>query len=374
MTIRKNFINKNFFHQKKKINNINKIARKNIINLIPYKSARSLYKSDMKHSILLNANESPITSYFTLNKKIFNKYPEPQSKELINMYSRYVNLSTENILITRGADEGIDIIMRTFCNQRHDKILFCPPTYDMYRVTAEILDIKYIMINSIDNWELNLDKIKKNLNNVKIIYICNPNNPTGNSININNIIKLLELTKNKIIIVIDEAYIEFCINQSLTYLINKYQNLIILRTLSKAFALAGLRCGFILTNKNIINILIKVIAPYPIPDPVIDIAIQALNLKNLIIMKNNVKIIINNKKWLINNLNNCPCIKTIFNSKTNFILIKFNNSNNIFNMLNKKKIIVRNQNHEKKLHNCLRITVGTFYECKKLFFELKKLS
>ncbi|WP_246208762.1 histidinol-phosphate transaminase [Enterobacteriaceae endosymbiont of Donacia bicoloricornis] len=350
------------------------MIRKNILNFTPYKSARSLYKNNHNDLITLNANESPITSIFSLNKKIFNKYPEPQSRELINLYSKYVNLSTQNILITRGADEGIDLIIRTFCNKKDDKILFCPPTYDMYRVTAEILDIEYLMINSNINWDLDLNKIKKNLSNIKIIFICNPNNPTGNYIDKNNIIKLLKLTKDKIIVVIDEAYIEFCIDQTLTNFINKYNNLIILRTLSKAFALAGLRCGFILTNKYIIDILVKVIAPYPIPEPVINIATQALNSKNLIIMQNNVKTIINNKKWLIKNLNKCNCIKNIFNSATNFILIKFHNSEIIFKKLIKKKIIVRNQNHEKKLNNCLRITIGTFIECKKLLFELQKLS
>ncbi|WP_246212912.1 histidinol-phosphate transaminase [Enterobacteriaceae endosymbiont of Donacia semicuprea] len=372
MTVRKNFINNNLLNIKKNINNI---VRKNIINLKPYQSARSLYNNNNNNdSILLNANESPIISLFSLNKKIFNKYPEPQSQELINFYSKYINLNSKNILITRGADEGIDIIMRTFCDPKKEKILFCPPTYDMYRVNAEILNIKYIMINSLDNWELNINLIKENLYNVKIIFICHPNNPTGNCLDKKNIIKLLKLVYYNIIVVIDEAYIEFCINKTLINLINKYNNLIIIRTLSKAFGLAGLRCGFILTNKKIINILQKVIAPYPIPDPVIDIAKQALYPKNLIIMKKNVEIIIDNKKWLINNLKKCKIIKKIFYSETNFILIKFYNSNYIFKELYKNKIIVRNQNHEKRLNNCLRITIGTFYECKKLLFELKKLS
>ncbi|QJC31996.1 histidinol dehydrogenase [Enterobacteriaceae endosymbiont of Donacia versicolorea] len=373
ITIRKNFINKNLLNTKKI--NINNIVRKNIFSLKPYQSARLLHNNiNNNNTILLNANESPIISLFSLNKKTFNKYPEPQSSKLINLYSKYANLNYKNILVTRGADEGIDIIMRTFCNPVKEKILFCPPTYDMYRVNAEILNIKYIMINSLNNWELNVNFIKKNLYNIKIIFICHPNNPTGNCINKNNIIKLLKLVKNKIIIVIDEAYIEFCINKTLVNLIDKYHNLIILRTLSKAFGLAGLRCGFILTNSKIINILQKVIAPYPIPDPVIDIAIQALYPKNLIIMKNNVKKIIDNKKWLINNLKHYKIIKKIFYSETNFVLIKFFNSHYVFKELYKNKIIVRNQNHENRLKNCLRITIGTFNECKKLIFELKKLS
>ncbi|QJC36021.1 histidinol dehydrogenase [Enterobacteriaceae endosymbiont of Donacia cincticornis] len=371
ITIRKNFINQ----QKRKIKNINQIVRKNILNLTPYQSARLLYKNNINNKILLNANESPIISLFSTNNKILNRYPEQQPKKLLNVYSKYINLNNENILITRGADEGIDIIMRTFCDPEYDKILFCPPTYDMYRVTANILNIKYLIIFSIkDTWEINFKKIKRNLKNIKIIYFCNPNNPTGNILNKNNIIELLKLTKNKIMIVIDEAYIEFCIDQTMISLINKYENLIILRTLSKAFGLAGLRCGFILANQYIINILLKVIAPYPISIPVLDIAIQALNIKNLIIMNNNVKTIINNKKWLIDKLSNCNCIKKIFTSTTNFVLIKFHNSDIVLDILNKNNIIVRNQNHEKTLNNCLRITIGTFDECKKLFFTLQKIS
>ncbi|WP_246208913.1 histidinol-phosphate transaminase [Enterobacteriaceae endosymbiont of Donacia cincticornis] len=369
--MRKNFINQ----QKRKIKNINQIVRKNILNLTPYQSARLLYKNNINNKILLNANESPIISLFSTNNKILNRYPEQQPKKLLNVYSKYINLNNENILITRGADEGIDIIMRTFCDPEYDKILFCPPTYDMYRVTANILNIKYLIIFSIkDTWEINFKKIKRNLKNIKIIYFCNPNNPTGNILNKNNIIELLKLTKNKIMIVIDEAYIEFCIDQTMISLINKYENLIILRTLSKAFGLAGLRCGFILANQYIINILLKVIAPYPISIPVLDIAIQALNIKNLIIMNNNVKTIINNKKWLIDKLSNCNCIKKIFTSTTNFVLIKFHNSDIVLDILNKNNIIVRNQNHEKTLNNCLRITIGTFDECKKLFFTLQKIS
>nr|WP_246212473.1 histidinol-phosphate transaminase [Enterobacteriaceae endosymbiont of Donacia provostii] len=348
------------------------MIKKNILNLIPYQSARLLYKENINNKILLNANESPIISLFSTNK-ILNRYPEQQPKTLLNAYSKYTNLNNENILITRGADEGIDIVMRTFCNQKDDQILFCSPTYDMYRVTANILNIKYLIISSKKNtWEIDFENIQKNLSNIKIIYFCNPNNPTGNIFDKNKIIKLFKLIKNKIIIVIDEAYIEFCIDQTMINLINKYENLIILRTLSKAFGLAGLRCGFILTNKYIIKILCKVIAPYPISIPVLDIALQSLNKKNLIIMKNNVNKIIHNKKWLINKLNNLKFIKYIFKSKTNFILVKFYDSNIIFNTLNKNNIIVRDQNHEKLLKNCLRITIGTFDECKKIFFTLQK--
>ncbi|WP_246213267.1 histidinol-phosphate transaminase [Enterobacteriaceae endosymbiont of Donacia tomentosa] len=371
MTIRKDLI-KQILSNKE--NYINKIVRKNIINLIPYQSARLLDKNTLNNKILLNANESPIISIFSLKKKIFNRYPEPQSKKLIYLYSKYVKLNSNNILISRGADEGIDLIMRTFCNVKYDKILFCPPTYGMYLITAKILDIKYIKVASLKNWNLNINEIKKNIDNVKIIYICNPNNPTGNIIRQKDIIELLKITKNKSILVIDEAYIEFCSKQTSINLINKYHNLIILRTLSKAFSLAGLRCGFILSNKNIINLLIKVIAPYPIPTPVIDIAIQALSPNNLIIIKNNIKTIMYNKRWLILHLKKCNLVEDIFHSTTNYILVRFFNASYVLKKLSEKGIIIRDQSHELTLQNCLRITIGTYYECKKLIFELHKLS
>ncbi|WP_247645448.1 histidinol-phosphate transaminase [Enterobacteriaceae endosymbiont of Plateumaris consimilis] len=359
-------------HNKYK-NNVSQIVRKSIINLIPYQSARLLDNSRFDH-ILLNANESPITPIFKLIKNTFNRYPEPQPKRLIKNYSNYCGIDITNILVSRGADEGIDLLIRTFCNHKNDKILFCPPTYGMYCISAKVLGIKYNSVKSLENWQLDLYTIKKTLDNVKIIYICNPNNPTGNLINQNDIIELLEITQGKSIIVIDEAYIEFCINHTMIHLIEKYSNLVILRTLSKAFSLAGLRCGFVLAHEEIINLLLKVIAPYPIPEPVSDIAVQALNRKNLILMHNNVNKLMNNKIWLIKNLKKCHVVKNIFNSHTNYILTKFFNSNYIFKILSKKGIIVRNQDHQIGLSNCLRISVGTDYESTRLISILQELS
>ncbi|QJC28088.1 histidinol-phosphate transaminase [Enterobacteriaceae endosymbiont of Plateumaris braccata] len=373
VTLRSTFIKKKLLSEKNYKNNISKIVRKSILNFIPYQSARLLDNSRFDH-ILLNANESPITPVFKLIKNTFNRYPEPQPKRLIKNYSNYCGINITNILVSRGADEGIDLLIRAFCNHKNDKILFCPPTYGMYCISAKILGIKYNSVKSLENWQLDLYTIKKTLDNVKIIYICNPNNPTGNLINQNDIIELLEITQDKSIIVIDEAYIEFCINHTMVHLIEKYPNLVILRTLSKAFSLAGLRCGFVLANEEIINLLLKIIAPYPVPEPISDIAVQALNRKNLILMHNNVNKLMNNKIWLIKNLKKCHVVKNIFHSQTNYILTKFFNSNYIFKILSQKGIIVRNQDHQIGLSNCLRISVGTDYESTRLISILQELS
>ncbi|WP_246212340.1 histidinol-phosphate transaminase [Enterobacteriaceae endosymbiont of Neohaemonia nigricornis] len=352
---------------------ISNIARQDIIHLQPYQSAR-IIDNNTYNKILLNANELPNNTIFNLKINTFNRYPEPQPIELLNNYSKYINININNILITRGADEGIELLMKVFCTSHDDYIMFFPPTYGMYKISAQILGIKYRIINNLQNQQLNLQKIKENLFNIKICYICNPNNPIGNLLQKEDLIQLLNITKNNTIIVIDEAYIDFCIKNTLVSLIKKYNNLVILRTLSKSFALAGIRCGFVIANIYIINLLRKVIAPYPVPQPVSDIAIQALQKKNINIMFNNIDILMNNKYWLIEHLKKISFVKYIYPSVTNYILVEFINAEYIFKYLYSKNIIVRSQNHEPQLKNCIRITIGSFDECKKLIFILNQLS
>ncbi|BAP58706.1 histidinol-phosphate transaminase [Candidatus Tachikawaea gelatinosa] len=345
--------------------NIKKIIRKNIDLLIPYESARSLGNQG---KVFLNANELPFS--FVFCNKHLNRYPECQPKILIQYYADYVNLNTNQILVTRGADEGIQLLMTAFCEPKKDCIIICPPTYGMYYVSAQIIGIKCHLINLLPNWQLNILEIMKKINNTKIIYICRPNNPTGNVFSFNDINKLLRMTKNKLLIVIDEAYIEFCKNETLVKLMEKYSHLVILRTLSKAFGLASIRCGFVLANTLIINSLLKVIAPYPISTIVTDIAIQGLSKSKLSVMKKNIFSINKNKEWLINNLKTCPLVKKVFPSKTNYILVRFLQSQAIFRFLLNKGIVLRNQNSYIDLSECLRITIGSYKECKNLLHVL----
>lgn len=353
------------------IDDINKLSRKNIQTLKPYQSARRI--GGKEGGIYLNANESPISSSFQLKKKVFNRYPECQSSHLISSYANYSGVSKDQILITRGADEGITLLMKAFCEPGKDRIIYCPPTYDMYKVAANIANIKIQEIPSKKNtWELDLLNIQYNLQKVKIIYICNPNNPTGNLVLKKDLISLLEITRNQSLVVIDEAYIEFALKESMVFYLKKYSNLVILRTLSKAFALAGIRCGFTLANKEIIKILNKVIAPYPIPIPVTDIAIQSLEKHSIKLMKNRVLDLINNRIWLVNELKNLSCVEKIFDSSANYVLVKFYFFELIFKKLWDKGIIVRNQNEKMNLKNCLRVTIGTRLECLSFIKELKK--
>ncbi|WWO99429.1 MAG: histidinol-phosphate transaminase [Candidatus Dasytiphilus stammeri] len=351
---------------------IRELARLKIRTLKPYNSARKIGGNG---DIWLNANESPFPTKFNLSLKTFNRYPESQPKEVIERYSNYAKLSSNQILVSRGADEAIELLIRTFCEPSVDTVLFSPPTYGMYAVSAESCGVESIQINPLKGWQINLAAIEQQLNKFKLIYLCNPNNPTGNLLNIEDIRTLLKMTmEQKALVIIDESYIEFCPHASITTWIHDYPNLVILRTLSKAFALAGIRCGFALADQDIINLLLKVIAPYPLSIPVADIATQALSEFGITKMRNNVKKIINNRNWLIQALDNCSCVDKVFDSEANYLLVRFHNAPRVFDHLSKKGIILRDQSDHKGLVDCLRITIGTRKECVLVITALQNLN
>ncbi|VAX76307.1 histidinol-phosphate transaminase [Buchnera aphidicola] len=344
-----------------------KLIPKYIYNLQPYQSAGRI---GLKGGIQLNANESPWNNTIQCKHNHLNRYPEFQPYKLLQLYSQYSGVSINQILITRGADEGIELLVKAFCNPIHDKVMFFQPTYDMYSVVSNIFNIRVVNIPLFSNFQLNLPEIQKNINDVKLIFFCNPNNPTGNLISKKDIIKIFSIITKNTLIVIDEAYIEYSIKNSFLIALKKSNNLVILRTLSKAFGLASLRCGFVISNINIINILKKVIAPYPIATPVSEIAINALSFKNIERVKNNIIKIKKNKKFLIKNLSFYSFIQFIFKSQTNFLLIKFFQSRKVFEHIISHGIIIRDQSHKSGLKDCLRISVGTMKECRELLTVL----
>ncbi|GHL20877.1 hypothetical protein ECZU24_37180 [Escherichia coli] len=237
---------------------ITDLARENVRNLTPYQSARRLGGNG---DVWLNANEYPTAVEFQLTQQTLNRYPECQPKAVIENYAQYAGVKPEQVLVSRGADEGIELLIRAFCEPGKDAILYYPPTYGMYSVSAETIGVECRTVPTLDNWQLDLQGISDKLDGVKVVYVCSPNNPTGQLINPQDFRILLELTRGKAIVVADEAYIEFCPQASLAGWLTEYPHLAILRTLSKAFALAGLRCGFTLANEEVINLLMKVIAP-----------------------------------------------------------------------------------------------------------------
>lgn len=350
---------------------IEELARANVRKLTPYQSARRLGGNG---DVWLNANEYPLAVPFELSQHTLNRYPECQPKRVIERYAAYAGLQPDQVLVSRGADEGIELLIRAFCEPGKDAVLFCPPTYGMYSVSAETIGVEYRTVEAQEDWQLNLSAIAEQLDGVKLVYVCSPNNPTGNLIEPEAIRQLLEMTRGKALLVADEAYIEFCPTATLTGWLQEYPHLVILRTLSKAFALAGLRCGFTLASAEVIALLLKVIAPYPLSTPVADIAAQALSEQGVTIMKQHVSEVLANREKLMADLRECDCVEKVFASDTNYVLARFAASSAVFKTLWDQGIILRDQNKQPGLSGCLRITVGTREECDRTISALKALS
>ncbi len=344
------------------------LARKNVRQLTPYQSARRLGGNG---SVWLNANEYPTAPDFTFNEKNLNRYPECQPVNVINRYAAYAGVQPEQVLVSRGADEAIELLIRAFCEPGKDAVLYCPPTYGMYSVSAETFGVEQRVVPALADWEPDVKAIASQFDNVKLIYLCSPNNPTGNIVEPSLIREVLALAKGKAIVAIDEAYIEFCPQASLVAWLKEYPNLVILRTLSKAFALAGLRCGFALANSPVIELLLKVIAPYPLSTPVADIAAQALTDQGIEAMKQRVTEIVRNRTYLADALKNLPNVEQVYCSETNYILVKFTDADCVFRSLWEQGIILRDQQRQYGLAGCLRISIGTRQECDSVITAIK---
>ncbi|EGQ8323085.1 histidinol-phosphate transaminase [Vibrio cholerae] len=334
-----------------------KLARQQIQALTPYLSARRIGGCG---DVWLNANESPFNNEYKTDFARLNRYSDCQPKAMIQAYANYAGVQPEQVLTSRGADEGIELLIRAFCEPNQDAILFCPPTYGMYAISAETFGVERKKVPLTADWQLDLPSIEANLDRVKLVFVCSPNNPTGNLVKRADIIKLLEMTQDRAIVVMDEAYIDFCPEASTVDLLAQYPNLAILRTLSKAFALAGLRCGFTLANAELINVLLKVIAPYPVPVPVAEIAVQALSPAGLARAKYQVLDLGANRAYLQVGLSMVPGVQ-VFEGWGNYLLVKFPDGDALFKAAWEHGIILRNS----PIENCVRISVGNREECEK---------
>jgi histidinol-phosphate aminotransferase len=354
--------------QKDKGNEINTTANwlsdltlEHVNRLTPYESARRLFAgsgADTGH-VWLNANESPFAGEYTVDSSVFNRYPDCQPDTVIKGYAKYTNLQAAQTLVTRGADEGIELIIRAFCEPRKDSILICPPTYGMYAISAQTfnVDVQKSVLN--DDFTLNIADILTYVGKVKAVFICSPNNPTGTNVSKQDIVTVLEAFKDKAIVVVDEAYIEFDITKNQTDLLEQYENLVILRTLSKAFALAGLRCGFTLASAAIVQTLLRVIAPYPIPAPVAQVASKALESDGLLKMRQDVDLLKTELIALREVLTDIGDIQVVGNINANFVLFRTQRKTELMAFLVKNKMLIRDQSKQINLNNCLRISIGT---------------
>jgi len=330
---------------------INNILRENIKNLVPYSSARDEYQGEA--SVFLDANENAFGSPL---EQQFNRYPDPLQYQVKKRLSEIKGVPPRNIFLGNGSDEAIDILFRSFCNPGVDNVILVPPTYGMYQVSANINDVAVRNVPLTENFQLNLEGIAEAIDNhTKLIFVCSPNNPTGNSMNRADVETLLANFNG--LVVVDEAYINFSRQKTFIQELTEYANLVVLQTLSKAWGLAGLRVGMAFASEEIIEVMNKVKPPYNINEASQQLALQAL--ANIEQVNNWIKETLIQRDNLVLQLKDFDFVLDIYPSDANFILVKTTNPKGIYNYLVEKGIIVRDRSKVDLCAGCLRITVGT---------------
>jgi len=351
--------------------NLQNILRKNIKELVPYSSARDEFKGEA--SVYLDANENAYGS--PLNDS-YNRYPDPLQFKVKKRLSEIKGVPPRNIFLGNGSDEAIDILFRAFCNPGTDNVITVPPTYGMYEVSANINDVEVRKIKLTPDYQLNMEGIAEAIDEyTKIIFICSPNNPTGNSINRDDIETVLANFNG--LVIIDEAYINYSRQKTFIQELTEYSNLVVLQTLSKAWGLAGLRIGMAFASEEIIEVFNKVKPPYNINEASQELALKAL--QNVDQVNSWIKETVAERDKLKAELSTLPSVLTVYPSDANFILVKTVNPKETYQFMVNRGIIVRDRSKVELCEGCLRITIGTPNENKLLieafknFEELKKI-
>lgn len=344
--------------------NLDSLTRENVKGLSPYSSARDEYVSDGSTMVFLDANENPFENGV-------NRYPDPQQRGLKAILAEQKGIKEENILLGNGSDEVLDLLFRAFCEPKQDNIITLPPTYGMYKVLSGINLVENREVLLTDDFQPNVEGILNTIDsNTKLLFICSPNNPTGNSFS-TLIIKEL-LTSFNGLVIIDEAYIDFSSEESWTSKLADYPNLIVTQTLSKAYGMAGIRLGLCLASAEIISVLNKIKPPYNVNQLTQDKAIErVLDIKGV---KEEVAKILTERSNLIEALKAVSFVETIYPTDANFILAKVDDATLRYNQLLEKGVVVRNRTTQPLCENTLRFTVGTQKENESLINALKTLS
>jgi len=342
---------------------INSIARPEIVAMKPYESARNSAAAD---GILLNANEAPFTlvddPYW--QRLSLNRYPVPQPELLKFRLADLYGVAESNLLLTRGSDEGIDLLTRVFCRPGQDAVIECSPCFGMYRIAATIQDAKVLDVprQTEKDFQIDFAKLEKVIDEqpgVRLVFLTSPNNPTGDLISRTQLEGVLKACEAKALVVMDEAYIEFCTSGSATGLLDQWPQLVVLRTLSKAWAAAGVRCGSVIANPAVISLLQRVIAPYPLAATAIDAALQAISGDAISRQRQFVKKVRQDRADLYGFLLKFDWIEKIWESEANFILLRVPDADGLVGWCADRGIRIRNFSSQAQLEGCVRLTIGS---------------
>lgn len=336
------------------MNSVKALARPEILALQAYSSARSLAPGT---GILLNANENPWPPADDQGLEL-NRYPDPQPQELKQSLADLYQIPDDHLLLTRGSDEGIDLLTRAFCRAGHDQVAICPPCFGMYEIAARIQGAAVL------NFELDADRDflpdwrALSTSGAKLVFLCSPNNPTASLLPKKEVLNLCRDLRDRAIVVVDEAYIEFADARSLTDQIAANDNLVILRTLSKAWALAGARLGVLIAQPGIVRLLRKIIAPYPLPKPTVARVSAALSASGRQRMLQQRDQLIQERQRMAMRLQDCPEVISVFPSAANFLLVRVDNAPALMRTAHAHGILLRDQSNQPGLAHCVRISIG----------------
>jgi histidinol-phosphate aminotransferase len=344
---------------------IESLIRPSIRALKPYHSARQ----DFLSGVLLDANENSFGSAVSMDSISLNRYPDPYQRELRKALAALNEVAEDRVFVGVGSDEVIDLLVRIFCQPQRDSLILLEPTYGMYRVAASLQEVEIRSCLLTEDFQIDVESVKCAVSAAtKLIFCCSPNNPTSNVLNAGDIVALCDFGP---VVIVDEAYADFAQTESLGKQVASHPNLVVMRTLSKAWGLAGIRLGYCIADPLVVSYLMKVKLPYNINALTSLAALQALRKKDEV--RQRAAAIIQERQWLSTNLAKLSCVERVFPSDANFLLVRCRDASELYHNLASKGIIVRNRSSEPRLQNCLRITVGTRKENEMLLQALREI-
>ncbi len=349
--------------------NIKDLVRPEILSLKPYVPAKKVLDK-----VRLNANESPYSVTHSASDDCLNLYPDARPDQIRSMVSSYLDVPNESIVITRGSTEAIDVAIRTFCIPNRDGILVFPPTFEMYKFYADVQGIKIhtILLNDQNKYALDMKAIEMfDPNQSKLTFICSPSNPLGHTLSKESIYRVCDHFSESGLIVLDGAYVEFDDDNIYKNILSRFENVIMLRTLSKAFGLAGVRCGALISSQEICQYIERVIPPYSFSTPAVNSVLESLSDEGIKKSQRNIKVILDDRKWLSQELESLSDVMEVYPSHTNFILVRVNDAKEFCQKAKDSGFLLRDVSYQPLLNNCVRITVGNTDQNQKLINGLR---
>jgi histidinol-phosphate aminotransferase len=354
------------------MSSILRLARPDILSLQPYQHAAWEPSLERMH-----ANEMPWRATGDPTTAGLNRYPEPQPEELIAHLAQLYGVRPEQVLAGRGSDEGIDLVVRAFCRAGQDSVLICPPTFGMYKVSARIQGANVVEVPLVKERNFAFDPeavLAAWCEGIKIIFICSPNNPTGGLVERTSIEMVCNRLADKALVVVDEAYIEFSGAESMTKQLARFPNLVILRTLSKAYALAGSRCGALIANPDIVSLLARVITPYSLPTQTIEGVLKFTDAQHAAEARQRIDSVVRERTRMTEQLRRVPAIRRVWPSDSNFVLVECADADQVLRAAAGVGLIIRDPRSQVALANCLRISVGTTEQNDRLIHGIARLA